>query len=64
MNSVIQEIKKIKISDLDCVLEWDSCAKSFAVYGDDEPGCTSCGDTEEEAIQNMKEAIKLYFQCE
>lgn len=30
---------------------------SFSVYVPDLPGCVSCGDTTEEALQNIKEAI-------
>ena len=34
----------------------------FTVYVPALPGCISEGDTEEEALQNMKEAIELYLE--
>lgn len=34
----------------------------FTVYVPSLPGCISEGDTEEEAINNIKEAIELYFE--
>lgn len=27
------------------------------------PGCISQGETEEEALQNIKEAVELHFKC-
>ncbi len=44
------------------VIEYDEHVKSFAAYCPELPGCTSCGDTEEEALGNMKEAIELFFE--
>ena len=34
----------------------------FTVYVPSLPGCISEGDTEEEAIDNIKEAIELYLE--
>jgi len=34
----------------------------FTVYVPALPGCISEGDTEEEALQNIKEAIELYLE--
>jgi predicted RNase H-like HicB family nuclease len=34
----------------------------FTVYVPSLPGCISEGDTREEALTNIKEAIKLYFE--
>jgi predicted RNase H-like HicB family nuclease len=34
----------------------------FTVYAPSLPGCISEGDTEEEAISNIKEAIELYLE--
>jgi predicted RNase H-like HicB family nuclease len=34
----------------------------FTVYVPSLPGCISEGDTEEEALQNIKEAIGLYLE--
>jgi len=36
--------------------------KRYAAFCPELPGCTSAGDTEEEALDNIKEAIELYFQ--
>jgi predicted RNase H-like HicB family nuclease len=36
-------------------------AKAFSVVCPDLPGCASAGETEEEAKQNIKEAIELYL---
>ena len=34
----------------------------FTVYAPSLPGCISQGDTKEEAIKNIKEAIELYIE--
>jgi len=44
------------------VIEFDAEAKSYAAYCPELPGCTSCGDTEEEAQKNIQEAIDLYLE--
>lgn len=44
------------------VLEYDPKVNSYAVYCPELPGCTSCGETEEEALRNIKEAIHLYLE--
>lgn len=43
------------------VLEFDPKAKSFSAVCPELPGCASAGDTEEEARENIEEAIKLYL---
>ncbi len=43
------------------VVEHDKEAGSFAVYCPELPGCCSAGDTEAEALANIKEAIALYL---
>jgi len=43
-------------------VEYDSEAKSYADYYPELPGYCSCGDTEEEALENAKEAILLYLE--
>jgi len=47
---------------LRAVVEYDSEIGSYAVYCPELPGCTSAGDTEEEALDNIKEAIALYLE--
>jgi len=44
------------------IIEYDEQTKSYAAYCPELPGCTSAGDTEEEAIRNIKEAILLYLE--
>jgi predicted RNase H-like HicB family nuclease len=44
------------------VVEYDPEVKSYAVYCPELPGCASAGDTEEEALENIKEAIALYLE--
>lgn len=36
----------------------------FSVWVPDLPGCASQGDTIEEAIANIKEAMELYLECD
>jgi len=43
------------------VLEYDPVAGSYSAVCPELPGCASAGDTEEEARQNIAEAIKLYL---
>jgi len=43
------------------VTEYDSKTHSYAVYCPELPGCCSAGDNEEEALENIKEAISLYL---
>ncbi|MBI4905970.1 MAG: type II toxin-antitoxin system HicB family antitoxin [Acidobacteria bacterium] len=43
------------------VLEYDPQAGSFSAVCPELPGCASAGDTEEEARQNIEEAIRLYL---
>jgi predicted RNase H-like HicB family nuclease len=44
------------------VMEYDSKADSYAVYCPELPGCASAGETEEEALANIREAIVLYLE--
>src|SRR5215469_11665977 len=44
------------------VVEHDSETKRWAAFFPELPGCTSAGDTEDEAIQNAKEALELWFE--
>lgn len=41
------------------VLEYDAEAQAFAAFCPELPGCAPAGDTEEDARQNIKEAIRL-----
>jgi predicted RNase H-like HicB family nuclease len=44
------------------VIEYDEVTKSYAASCPELPGCASCGDSEQEALENMKEAIDLFFE--
>ncbi|MBF2008380.1 type II toxin-antitoxin system HicB family antitoxin [Chlorogloeopsis fritschii PCC 9212] len=46
------------------ILEEDPETGEWAVWCPELPGCTSVGETEEEALENIKEAIQLYLQQE
>lgn len=37
--------------------------EGFAVWSDDLPGCVSQGETHEEALANIREAIKEYLEA-
>ena len=41
------------------IVEFDGKVASYGAYCPELPGCTSAGDTEEEALNNIKEAIAL-----
>jgi predicted RNase H-like HicB family nuclease len=43
------------------VREFDPVAGSFSATCPELPGCASAGDTEEEARENIEEAIRLYL---
>ncbi|BAU14742.1 hypothetical protein LEP3755_52930 [Leptolyngbya sp. NIES-3755] len=44
------------------ILEPDLETGDWAVWCPELPGCTSAGETEEEAIENIQEAIALYIE--
>lgn len=44
------------------ILEQDAESGDWAVWCPELPGCTSAGKTEEEALENIREAIELYLQ--
>ena len=44
------------------VTEYDKETQSYAAYCPELPGCCSAGDTQEEALRNIKEAIALYLE--
>ncbi|NLE08438.1 MAG: type II toxin-antitoxin system HicB family antitoxin [Dehalococcoidales bacterium] len=44
------------------VTEYDSATNRYAVYCPELPGCCSAGDTEGEALDNIKEGISLYLE--
>lgn len=44
------------------VLEFDEEICEWAVWCPELPGCTSAGATEDEALENIREAIELYLE--
>ena len=44
------------------ILEPDPETGDWAVWCPELPGCTSAGETEAEALTNIREAIELYLQ--
>jgi predicted RNase H-like HicB family nuclease len=43
------------------VLEYDPEAESYSAVCPELPGCTSAGETEEEATRGIEDAIRLYL---
>jgi Uncharacterized conserved protein len=43
------------------ILERDEESGEWAIWGPELPGCTSAGETEDEALANIREAIELYL---
>ncbi|GAB4374856.1 MAG: hypothetical protein Kow00121_19830 [Elainellaceae cyanobacterium] len=46
------------------VLERDPETGDWAAWCPELPGCTSAGETQEEALENIREAIELYLDPE
>ena len=44
------------------LLERDEETGDWAVWCPELPGCASAGETQEEALANIREAIELYLQ--
>jgi predicted RNase H-like HicB family nuclease len=44
------------------LLERDDETGDWAVWCPELPGCASAGETEDEALENIREAIELYLQ--
>ena len=44
------------------IVEYDENVNSYSVFCPELPGCACSGDTEEEALKNIKEAIELYLE--
>lgn len=44
------------------ILEPDTQTGDWAVWCPELPGCSSAGETEQEALENIKEAIALYLE--
>lgn len=46
------------------VVEQDEETGDYGVWCPELPGCTSAGQSEEEALNNIREAIELYLETE
>lgn len=46
------------------ILEPDIETGDWAVWCPELPGCASAGETEQEALENIQEAIELYLQVD
>lgn len=46
------------------VLEPDIGTGDWAIWCPELPGCVSAGETEQEALDNIREAIELYLEAE
>ena len=44
------------------ILEFDPETGSYSAVCPELPGCGSYGDTEQEALRNVEEAIRLYLE--
>jgi predicted RNase H-like HicB family nuclease len=44
------------------IIEPDPETGDYAVWCPELPGCTSAGETQQEALENIREAIELYLQ--
>ncbi len=54
-------MRSVEVDDFDVILE-QSDSGGFTVYVLSLPGCISEGETEDEALQNIQEAIALYLE--
>ncbi|MEB3145245.1 MAG: type II toxin-antitoxin system HicB family antitoxin [Cylindrospermopsis raciborskii 1523720] len=46
------------------ILEPDPETREWGIWCPELPGCTSAGITQEEALNNIREAIELYLQLD
>jgi predicted RNase H-like HicB family nuclease len=46
------------------ILETDIETGDWAVWCPELPGCTSAGESEQEALENIREAIALYLEAD
>ena len=44
------------------ILEYDAVTRSYSAVCPELPGCASFGDTEQDALRNVEEAIRLYLE--
>ena len=54
-------MKKEKVHEYDVIIEQDE-NKVYVAYVPELPGCHTEGDTLEEVMENIKEAIELYLE--
>jgi predicted RNase H-like HicB family nuclease len=44
------------------IIGWDEECRSYCAYAPALPGCRSCGDTREEVLDNIRDAMELCLQ--
>jgi predicted RNase H-like HicB family nuclease len=44
------------------VVEWDKSTERWSAVFPELPGCATSGDTEQEAVENAREALALWFE--
>jgi predicted RNase H-like HicB family nuclease len=59
---VISNITKFALFSRRVILEPDPETNEWAIWCPELSGCTSAGLTQEEALNNIQEAIELYLQ--
>lgn len=52
---------KLSPMNIPVIIEKDPATKRYSAVVPGLPGCASAGDTEAEALENIKEAIALWF---
>jgi predicted RNase H-like HicB family nuclease len=57
-----RDLPKLAAMKLRLVIEKDPQTLCYSAFFPEIPGCASAGDTEEEALQNAKEALELWFE--
>ena len=57
-----KSLEHIMSMNLRLILEHDTNCNRWSAFFPELPGCTSAGDSEEEAIANAKEALSLWFE--
>jgi predicted RNase H-like HicB family nuclease len=55
-------VRRSTVMKFRIVTEYDPETESYSAYCPELPGCCSAGDSEEEALKNAVEAIKLYLE--
>ena len=52
----------LRVMNVPVIIEKDETTQRYSAIVPGLPGCASAGDTEAEALENIKEAIALWFE--